>query len=339
MGSRARWTVRAALVAVLVAGAGAWSGPTGPGATRAAATPGAGAGPGRAFVEPIDAAFAEVAEASAPVRPIATGLRFTEGPTWLRAEGGLIFSDIPANRIYRWSEEGGLSVWREPTNQTNGNTTDGRGRVISCEHAGRRVVRTGRDGRVEVLCATYRGKRLNSPNDVVVGRDGTVWFTDPPYGIRPEEQEQDANYVFRLDPGAKEPVPVARDFSRPNGLCFSPDGRWLYIADSDQRKHHVRRFRVGADRTLTGGEVFYDVRPGVPDGIRCDAAGRLYVTAGDGVHVVVPGPGGRGKLIGKIRTPQPAANCAFGGEDGKTLFITARRTVWAVRLKTAGAGW
>ncbi|MBL7140237.1 MAG: SMP-30/gluconolactonase/LRE family protein [Planctomycetes bacterium] len=315
-------------------------------AAESSASPAAG-------VQVIDAAFNAVADETAEVRPIASDLKFTEGPTWHKADGCLLFSDIPANRIYRWTEGGGLKVWREPSNNSNGNTTDTEGRLVTCEHGSRRVTRTAKDGTVEVLCDSYKGKRLNSPNDVAVKNDGTIWFTDPPYGIKPAEVEQDTNYVFRLDPGAKEPVVVASDFARPNGICFSPDQKVLYVADSDRDKHHVRRFEVQDDNTLTGGKVFCTIEPGVPDGIRCDTDGRLYVSAGDGVQVFLPAvrtSGGgfmkdgrhvtliehEGRLIGKIRTPLSAANCAFGGADGKTLFITARTGVWAVELKVAG---
>jgi len=274
-----------------------------------------------------------VGDAGMPVRRVAEGLKFTEGPTWHPREKAFLFSDIPANRIYRWAEGEDLKVWRDPSNSTNGNAVDAEGRLVSCEHGSRTVTRTGKDGKVETIASTHKGKRLNSPNDVAVKRDGTLWFTDPPYGIKPDAVEQDANYVFRLDIGAKEPVAVAADFTRPNGLCFSPDEKVLYVANSDGKAAHVRRFRVKADNTLEGGEVFAAIAPGVPDGIRCDAEGRLYATAGDGVHVFSP----EGKLLGKVRTPQSAANCAFGGREFRTLLITARTGVWAVDLKVAGA--
>jgi gluconolactonase len=287
-----------------------------------------------ARVEVLDDAFQQVADPGAEVRRIGGDFQFTEGPTWYAAESCLLFSDIPANRIYKWTEQGGLKVWREPSHQTNGNTTDGQGRLVSCEHASRRVTRTSKDGTVEVLCDSYKGKPLNSPNDVAVRRDGTIWFTDPPYGLKGREQEQPACYVFRLDPGAKEPAAVADDFTRPNGIAFSPDQKHLYVANSDGKASVVRRFRVTDDNTLADGKVFCRIRPGAPDGIRCDSDGRLYASAGDGVQVFSP----EGKLIGKIRTPQGAANCCFGGKDGKTFFITARKSVWAVRLKVTGTG-
>lgn len=278
--------------------------------------------------------FREVAPAHAEVRLVADGFGFTEGPAWIELEGGpcLLFSDIPADTIYRWSEGQGHSVWRTPSHNANGNTVDREGRLVTCEHGSRSVTRTEHDGTVVTVASTFGGKKLNSPNDAVVKRDGTVWFTDPPYGVKPEQVEQPANYVFRLDPGASEPVPVADDFTRPNGLCFSPDEKLLYIADSDTAIHHIRRFRVRDDNTLEGGEVFATVAPGVPDGIRTDGTGRLFSTAGDGVQVFDPG----GELLGKILTPETAANCAFGGADLRTLYITAVSSVWAVELLVSG---
>jgi gluconolactonase len=167
-----------------------------------------------------------------------------------------------------------------------------------------------------------------------VKSDGTIWFTDPPYGIDPKDSEQSANYVFRIDPGAEEPVAVASDFTRPNGLCFSPDEALVYIDDSHTPIHHVRRFRVKTDNTLSGGEVFAVVAPYVPDGMRCDRQGRLYVGAGDGVHVYSPG----GELLGRFRTPKATTNCCFGGPEGRTLFYTAGDSVWSVETQVRGAG-
>lgn len=266
---------------------------------------------------------------------LATGLQFTEGPVWLSRDNSLLFSDIHADLIMRWSEEDGVSVWRDPSGNANGNTLDTEGRLVTCEHGNRRVSRTERDGSVVTLAGRYRGKRLNSPNDVVVKSDGTVWFTDPPYGIEPGEIEQPANCVFRLDPETGELTAVSDDFDRPNGLCFSPDERRLYVADSSHEpgRSHVRVFDVAADNTLTGGVVFAPIDPESPDGMRVDAKGTLYVAAGDGIHIFDPS----GDMTGRIPTPIRPTNCEFGGADGRTLFITARQSLYSIRLAVAGA--
>ena len=239
-------------------------------------------------VEIIHPDFRAILRPDTRIEPIAQGLKFTEGPAWFDQGQCLIFSDIPGDTMYRWTAGAGHEVFRRPSRNANGNTVDLQGRLLTCEHGSRQLTRTEPDGSVTVLAATFGRRRLNSPNDVIVQRDGTIWFTDPPYGINPKLSEQPHNYVFRLDPGATEPVAVAADFSRPNGLCFSPDERWLYVADSDTSIHHVRRFAVGPDKALAGGEVFVTIDPGLPDGIRVDADGRLFSTAADGVHVFSP---------------------------------------------------
>jgi len=281
-----------------------------------------------------DDAFRQILRPDSRVRRLAGGCEFTEGPVWLPGEGCLLFSDIPRNKIMRWAPGEQPAVWREPSNHANGNTLDREGRLITCEHGSRRVTRTERDASLTVLAEHFRGRRLNSPNDVVVKSDGTIWFTDPPYGISPDEVEQPHNYVFRLDPGAEEPVAVVDDFAMPNGLCFSPDETRLYIADSSTtgngNRHHIRAFNVKPDNTLAGGEVFAVIEPGVPDGMRTDADGRLFSTAADGVHVFAPD----GTHLGRILTPETAANCTFGGPDGRTLFITATTSIYAVELAT-----
>jgi gluconolactonase len=264
------------------------------------------------------------------VDELVSGMQFTEGPVWIADDNCLLFSDIQANRIMRWSDSEGVTVWREPSGSANGNTLDTEGRLITCEHGNRRVSRTEEDGSVVALAESYNGKRLNSPNDVVVKSDGTVWFTDPPYGIQPEEREQPANYVFRLDPDTGTLVVVADDFDRPNGLCFSPDEKKLYIADSSHEpgRSHVRVFDVTDDNGLAGGEVFAVIDPPSPDGMRADPHGRLYVAAGDGIHVFGPS----GEMLGKIPTPIRPSNCEFGGPDGQTLFITARQSLYSIEL-------
>ena len=276
-------------------------------------------------------AMEEVADPSARVRLLATDMRFTEGPVWVPRDGGyLVFSDMTANRLMRWSAADGLTVYRDPSPEPNGNTLDAEGRLVTCEHGARRISRTETDGEVVALVERAEGRRLHSPNDLVFGDDGALWFTDPRYGLRGREPELDGDYVFRRAPDGTVTI-AADDFHRPNGLCLSPDGRRLYVADSGDPKH-VRAFSVWDDGVLSDGAVFYElVDAGIPDGLECDEAGRLYVTARDGVHVVADG-----KRIGRIRVVEPCTNVAFGGADGRTLFITAGKSLWAIDLKVRG---
>jgi len=283
-------------------------------------------------IEILDESFREVLREDSVVRQICDGLQFTEGPVWIAGSKSLLFSDIPADTIYRWTQADGKSVFRRPSHNANGSTLDAKGRLLTCEHGSRTLTRTEASGQVVTIASSYQGRKLNSPNDVVVKSDGTIWFTDPPYGVARGLIEQKANHVFRLDKPGDEPVAVASDFDMPNGLCFSPDEKYLYIADSGARRH-IRRLPVEKGNLLGKGEVFAVVSSGVPDGIRADAAGRVYSTAGDGVQVFDT----KGKLIGKLRTPQAAANCCFGGVGNKTLFITARAGVFVVELSAAGA--
>ena len=280
----------------------------------------------------LDESFREALRADSAVERICKGLKFTEGPVWMNGRKCLLFSDIPADTIYQWTQAGGRTVFRRPSHNANGNTTDLRGRLVTCEHGSRTLTRTETAGKVNTLASAYGGKKLNSPNDVAVKSDGTIWFSDPPYGIDRKLREQKANYLFRLDANGSQLVAVASDFDMPNGLCFTPDEKYLYVADSG-KPHHVRRLPVLKGNRLGKGKVFAVIAPGVPDGIRVDAAGRLYSTAGDGVQVFSPA----GKLIGRIRTPKPASNCCFGGPGGKTLFITARDGGYAARLAVGAA--
>jgi gluconolactonase len=261
---------------------------------------------------------------------IASGFVFTEGPVWL-PEGALIFSDIPAARIYRWSAADGTRVWREASGNANGLTLDPAGRVVACEHGNRRVSRTVADGAVETVADSYEGRRLNSPNDVVIRADGVIYFTDPPYGIEPAQQEQPCNGVYRVDRDGAV-VRVADDFDRPNGLAFSPDERVLYIDDS--RRRHVRAFDVAADGALAHGRIVCDMdhpQPGSPDGMKLDRDGHLYVTGATGVWVFEPD----GTLLGVISTPERPANCAWG-DDGHSLYITARTSLYRIRTRIPG---
>ena len=255
------------------------------------------------FVVKDEAEFRKIVPADARMQKLAGDFRFVEGPQWFADEAGgyLIFSDIPSNRLIKWTAKTGISTFRQPSNNANGNTRDLDGRLITCEHATRRVTRTGKVGSVTPLAERYDAKRLNSPNDVIVKSDGTIWFTDPPYGLpkQTEGKELDKQHVFRLDPKTGKLDAVIADMDRPNGLCFSPDEKKLYVADSGAAKN-VRVFDVNPDGTVTGGKVFCSIDVGVPDGMRCDRDGRLWSSAGDGVHIFSPD----GKLIGKILTPQ-----------------------------------
>jgi gluconolactonase len=281
-----------------------------------------------------EAEFKRVIAPDARLVKQATGMRFTEGPVWLERDGGfLVFSDIPANELKRWTATGGLATFRAPSFNANGNTVDREGRLITCEHSGRRVSILEGDGRLQTLVDRHDGRKFNSPNDPVVKSDGSVWFTDPTYGLpRGETKEQEGNFVFRFNPKTKATAIVARDFDMPNGLCFSPDEKKLYVADSGKPRH-IRVFDVQSDGTLKGGTVFCQIDQGVPDGIRCDADGRVWSSAGDGVHIFAP----NGKLLGKILVPESPANLCFGGNDGKTLFVTARTSLYSIPVLVQGA--
>jgi len=271
--------------------------------------------------------FQKIIPDGAKLTKLASGFGFVEGPAWVpeKKAGYLIFSDIPGNQLKKWSNENGVTVFREDSHNANGNTVDREGRLLTAEHSGRRIARAEKDGTVSTVVSEHNGKKLNSPNDVVVKSDGTIWFTDPTYGLGKDKKEQEGNFVFRFDPKIKKTMIVARDFNQPNGLCFSPDEKYLYIADSGA-PHHIRIFDVQKDGALANGKVFCVIDKGVPDGIRCDNKGRVWSSAGDGVQIFAPD----GSLIGKILVPEPPANLCFGGKDGKTLFITARSSLYAI---------
>ena len=266
---------------------------------------------------------------------------FTEGPVWFADQECLLWSDIPSNRILRMTADGAVSVFRQDSNHTNGNTRDRQGRLVSCEHSSRRVTRTEIDGSITVLADSFEGKPLNSPNDIVVKSDGSIWFTDPDYGIRLHipggEKFQPVDHVFRVGPDGSLTA-VARDFDKSNGLAFSPDERELYIADSavtdgPDRNSHIRRFEVTADGTLRGGEVFATT-VGVPDGMRVDVEGNVWASAGAKIDVYSPG----GSLLGQIVDfPAPVTNLAFGGRDRDRIFVTAGGSLFAVGVAIEGA--
>ena len=277
--------------------------------------------------------FRRLVPESATLERLATGFRFTEGPAWHPTGNFLVFSDIPADRMHRFDPATGqVEPFREPSEHANGNTYAPDGTLYTCEHGSRRVrvLRPGGET-PEVLVERAEGKLFNSPNDIVVKRDGTVWFTDPDYGLDKRPREQPAHRVYRFDPRTGETKPVLDDFEQPNGLCFSPDERRLYVADSGKPRH-VRVFDVAPDGTLSNGRVFCTIDKGVPDGIRCDGEGNLFSSAGDGVHVFNPA----GERLGKILVPETTANLCFGGPDGRDLYLTASKSLYRVRLTASG---
>ncbi len=292
----------------------------------------------------IDRRFRDLTVPIAWVERLFDGCRWAEGPVWFADGGYVVWSDAPNNRMLRWIPERGVDVFRAASNFTNGNTRDREGRLVSCEHGTRRVSRTEPDGALTVIAERYKGRRLNSPNDVVVKSDGTVWFTDPNYGIMSNyegfkaDMEQEGCYVFRADPARGTLDVVADDFVKPNGLAFSPDESLLYIADSGvshdpDGPHHIRAFRVGKTGKLSGGKVFAEVSPGLPDGFRVDTEGNVWTSAGDGVHCYAPD----GALLGKIHIPETTANVTFGGPRRNRLFVTATTSLYAVFVAATGA--
>jgi gluconolactonase len=283
----------------------------------------------------VQADFRAIVPANSPLEEGATGFKFTEGAAWLR-DGSLIWSDIPADTIYRLNR-GNLSVFRKPSQNANGNVVDAKGQVVTCEHATRRVTRTGRDGKVTVLADRYQGKRLNSPNDAVAHSNGTVYFTDPPYGIRPEQEELGFAGVYAARPNQPLRL-IGRDFRKPNGIALSPDERTLYVSDTEAG--HIRSFSVGPDGNVIGSPrtIFAEVKgtkPGVPDGLRVDTKGNVYSTGPGGIHVFDPS----GRALGVIAVPQVTTNCAWGGSDARTLFITAGSSIYRIRLNVPGKRW
>jgi gluconolactonase len=276
--------------------------------------------------------FARCVDPATKVRKLAGDMKFTEGPVWVPRDGGyLVFSDIPADEMKRWREKDGLAVFRKPSRNANGNTLDHKGRLITCEHSGRRLSILDHDGTHRTLVDKLDGRAFNSPNDVVVAADGAIYFTDPDYGLRGAPSEIGGNWVYRFDPAKNELRVLAKDFDKPNGIALSPDGKCLYVADAGKPKH-IRVFDVLDDGGVANSRVFCDIDQGTPDGIRCDTDGRLWSSAGDGVRIYDTA----GKLLGTIPVPEVPANLCFGGEDGKTLFITARTSLYAIDVKVAG---
>ncbi len=294
--------------------------------------------------EALDPRFGACIVGHARVERLWTGGRWLEGPAWFPAGRYLVCSDIPNNRMLRFDEtDGSVSVFRQPSLNSNGNTVDREGRLITCEHLGRKVSRTEIDGSITVIADRYRGKRFNSPNDAVVKSDGSVWFTDPPYGILIDyeggraKSEIGANHVYRVDPNGTVSI-AADDFDKPNGIAFSPDEKFLYVADTGASHRpggpkHIRKIAVHGKK-LGKSTVFADCTAGMFDGFRLDSEGRIWTSAADGVHCYEKG----GKLIGKIRIPELVANVCFGGPKLNRLFICGTTSLYSAYLAVNGIG-
>jgi gluconolactonase len=296
------------------------------------------------YYEVFDKRFGRLFNSNAHVDKLFTGCRWAEGPVYFAAGRYLLWSDIPNDRMLRYDEtDSAVSVFRQPAGNSNGNTTDREGRLVTCEHGGRRVSRTEHDGSITTLADKWKGKRLNSPNDVVVKSDGSIWFTDPAYGIDTDyegnkaESEIGACHVYRIDPKSGEIDAVITDMVRPNGIAFSPDEKLLYVVDTGrthgpQNPAHMRVFKVGDKGKLSGGEVFADCTAGLFDGLRLDTEGRIWTSAADGIHCYEPD----GTLIGKVKVPEVVANCAWGGPKRNMLYICGTTSLYAVRLMVNG---
>ncbi len=297
------------------------------------------------FYEVLDPRFARLFNGNAHVEKLFTGCMWAEGPAWFGAGRFVVWSDIPNNRMLRFDDTSGhVSVFRQPANNSNGNTVDRQGRLVTCEHGGRRVSRTEHDGSVITLADRYEGKRLNSPNDVVVKSDGTIWFTDPTYGIDSDfegnkaESEIGASNVYRIDPASGAVTAVITDMVKPNGIAFSVDEKQLYVVDTGrthgaQNPAHMRVFDIGEGNKVSGGRVFADATAGFFDGFRLDTEGRIWTSAGDGIHCYHPD----GTLLGKVKVPEVVANCVFGGEKRNVLYICGTTSLYRVRLPVNGA--
>lgn len=269
---------------------------------------------------------------------LGTGFLFTEGPVWHPTGKFLLFSDMPGDHMRRWSAPDGVTTFRKPCNKSNGLTYDRQGRLLTCEHATSQVTRTEPDGRIVPLATHYRGKQLNSPNDIVVKSDGGIYFTDPPYG-RAEfygvkrDQELDFQGVYRVGPDPQSPELLVDDFDRPNGLCFSLDERYLFINDTARK--HIRIFEVAANGTLRNGRLWAETKgdkPGAPDGMKIDSAGTLYCCGPGGIHVFDPDA----SLLEIIEVPEHTANFAWGDDDLRSLFITASTSLYRTRVRVPG---
>ena len=282
----------------------------------------------------------------AKVERIATGCRWAEGPAWLGDTRSLVWSDIPNNRMLRWDEEtGATSVFRKPSNYANGHTRDRQGRIVSCEHGGRRISRTEYDGTVTTVADSFQGKRLNSPNDLVVKSDGSIWFTDPTFGILgwyegAKATPESPMNVYRVDASGAIELAI-EGINQPNGLAFSPDEKILYVVESRSDPRKILAYDIVDGRKAVNGRVFIDAGPGTPDGFRVDVDGNLWCGWGmgeaglDGVHIFNPD----GKRIGRIDLPERCANLCFGGVHRNRLFMAASTSVYSLYVNTQGVGY
>lgn len=291
-----------------------------------------------------DERFRFLVNPAASLMKLHSGMLWAEGPVYFPQGDYLLWSDIPNNRILQWAEGFGTRIFCYQSNNANGNTRDREGRLVTCEHLTRRVTRREHDGSITVLADSYDGKRLNSPNDVVVKSDGSIWFTDPPYGIlsdyegKKAEQEQTGCFVFRLDAASGALEVVAEDFAKPNGLAFSPDESLLYVSDTGlshqaDGPRHIRVFDVEAGHKLTKGRVFVEIEKGVSDGFRLDRVGNIWTSTGGGVQCF----SAAGELLGEILIDEAVANVTFGGPKNNRLFITASSSLYAIYLAVSGA--
>ncbi|HEX4297038.1 MAG TPA: SMP-30/gluconolactonase/LRE family protein [Devosia sp.] len=295
--------------------------------------------------EIIDPRFAALFNGNARLDQLHTGCKWAEGPAWFGGGRFLLWSDIPNNRMLRYDEtDGSVSVFRSPSNNSNGNTVDRQGRLVTCEHGARRVSRTEHDGTIVTLADRFEGKRLNSPNDLVVRSDGSIWFSDPTYGIDADyegnkaESEIGRSNVYRIDPDTGAVAAVITDMVKPNGLAFSRDESQLYVADTGrthgaQHPAHIRVFDVRGDKVAGDGRVFAEASAGLFDGFRLDSDGRIWTSAGEGVSCYDPD----GTLIGRIHAPEVVANCVFGGLKRNRLYICGTTSLYAVYLMINGA--
>ena len=268
-----------------------------------------------------------------------SGAEWSEGPVFIKNRNMVVWSDIPNDRMLSWTPKAGVEIFRSPSGYSNGNFLDLQGQLLTCEHGNRRISRTNKNGEIVTIVDNFNGKKLNSPNDLVVKSDGSIWFTDPPYGILSDKEghksdsELEGNFVFRYDPIVDKLTLISDDFDKPNGIAFSPDEKLLYIADSGNPKN-IRVFNVSEDgESINKGRVFAEISPGVPDGFRIDTDGNVFTSASDGIQVFTPS----GVMLGKILVPERTANCAFGGKNRETLFITASTSLYSIAMNAKGA--